>query len=41
MRERNAVKAARSVLRGGMGSNAYSLPDYLPQNTEEKLYMVD
>ena len=27
MRERNAVKAARSVLRGGMGSNAYSLPD--------------
>ena len=26
MRERNAVKAARSVLRGEIGSNAYSLP---------------
>jgi len=36
MRERNAVKAARSVLRGGTGSNAWPLPDYLFQNTEEK-----
>ena len=36
MRERNAVKAARSVLRGGMGSNAYSLPDFSFQNIRKR-----
>ena len=40
MRERNAVKAVRSVLRGGMGSNAYSLPDCLPPNIEEKYFLT-
>ena len=41
MRERNAVKAARSVLRGGMGSNAYSLPDYSLQSIDEKLFIIN
>ena len=31
------MKAARSVLRGGMGSNAYSLPDFSFQNIEKKV----
>ena len=36
MRERNAVKVARSVLRGGMGSNVHLLPDYLYPNIEKR-----
>ena len=34
MRERNAVKVARSVLRGGTASNVCPLPDYLYRNIE-------
>ena len=41
MRERNAVKAARSVLRGGMGSNAYSLPDYTHCITRLRFVLKD
>ena len=39
MRERNAVKVARSVLRGGIDSNVCPLPDYLFRNTGKRLCM--